>query len=80
MNEEENKQSLSRRDFLRRASKEAVDTGTKLVPGGNLARQALGMAPNTTAPWWNVVAKWRQRRTDEEPKTQTQENETGTDD
>ncbi|WP_309691696.1 hypothetical protein [Armatimonas sp.] len=72
---EKNKEPLSRRDFLRRAGKEAVDTGTKLVPGGNLARQALGMQTTSALPWWNVMAKWRQKRTDEE----TKEQDTGTD-
>ncbi|WP_395143299.1 hypothetical protein [Armatimonas sp.] len=80
---EKNKEPLSRRDFLRRAGKEAVDTGTKLVPGGNLARQALGMQTTSSLPWWNLLAKWRQKRADEDRKTneesKTKEQDTGTD-
>lgn len=34
-------QRLSRRDFLRRAGREAVDTGAKIVPGASLARAAI---------------------------------------
>lgn len=34
---------LSRRDFLRRASKEAAATGTRLVPGAAIARTVLGV-------------------------------------
>jgi hypothetical protein len=74
------KEPLSRRDFLRRAGKEAVDTGTKLVPGGNLARQALGMgATASTIPWWNVMAKWRNRNADSKETINTEEQDTGTD-
>lgn len=82
MSDEQDKQALSRRDFLRRAGKEAVDTGTKIVPGGNLARQALGLATTPTTPWWNVMAKWRNRNAEathaQEPPT-TEEQDTGTD-
>jgi hypothetical protein len=42
---------ISRRDFIRRASKEAVTTGTKLVPGAALASKALGIDNgNATTP------------------------------
>jgi hypothetical protein len=61
--------SLSRRDFLRRASKEAVDTGTKLVPGAAVARKVLGI-DNLTASATDKntqgliqrLAAWRDRR------------------
>ena len=76
--ETEKKEPLSRRDFLRRAGKEAMDTGTKIVPGGNLARKALGMEASTSRPWWNVLAKWRNRNADE--KSTTEEQDTGTND
>lgn len=74
MSDEQDKKALSRRDFLRRAGKEAVDTGSRLVPGGNLARQALGIATTPTTPWWNLLAKWRQKKTEN-----SEEQDTGTD-
>ena len=73
----EDKEPLSRRDFLFRAGKEAVNTGAQLVPGGNLARKALGMPTTNAAPWWNVLAKWRQKKTETEPISE--EQDTGTD-
>lgn len=74
---EKDKQHLSRRAFLLHAGKEAVNTGTQLVPGGNLARKALGMEVTTSVPWWNVLAKWRQKKT--ETTEISEEQETGTD-
>ena len=50
---------VSRRDFLRRAGKEAVATGTSLVPGAKLATAALGAAKGKEG-WWQRLAKWRQ--------------------
>jgi hypothetical protein len=50
---------VSRRDFLRRAGKEAVTTGTSLVPGAKLASAALGAAQGQNS-WWQKLAKWRQ--------------------
>ena len=50
---------VSRRDFLRRAGKEAVTTGTSLVPGAKLATVALGAAHGQNS-WWQRLAKWRQ--------------------
>ena len=50
---------VSRRDFLRRAGKEAVTTGASMVPGAKLATAALGVA-NGKANWWQKLAKWRQ--------------------
>ncbi|HVK01972.1 MAG TPA: hypothetical protein VM490_00710 [Armatimonadaceae bacterium] len=40
---------VSRRDFLRRASREAVQTGSKIVPGAAIARVVLGDGPEPTA-------------------------------
>ena len=50
---------VSRWDFLRRAGKEAVTTGTSLVPGAKLATAALGAAQGQNS-WWQKLAKWRQ--------------------
>lgn len=50
---------VSRRDFLRRAGKEAVATGTSLVPGAKLATAALGSVRGKDS-WWQRLAKWRQ--------------------
>jgi hypothetical protein len=45
--EETPKEPLSRRDFLRRASREAVETGTRIVPGAALAKTVLGVGETT---------------------------------
>ena len=53
--------NLSRRDFLRRASKEAVDTGARIIPGGQLAKKFVegdnakpgDMVENPTRKWWD---------------------------
>jgi hypothetical protein len=50
---------MSRRDFLRRASKEAAKTGTDLVPGAKIARAALG-ADGKPSVWERILA-WRRR-------------------
>jgi hypothetical protein len=55
---------VSRRDFLRRAGKEAVTTGTSLVPGAKLATAALGVARGQDG-WWQRLAKWRQGQSTE---------------
>lgn len=80
MSDETDKQALSRRDFLRRAGKEAVDTGTQLVPGGNLVRKAVGMETKVSPPWWNVLAKWRQRHTEQDQQTHTEHDQQETQD
>ena len=61
MNEKNDEASepVSRRDFLRRAGKEAVATGTSLVPGAKLATAALGVNQGKNA-WWQRLVKWRQ--------------------
>lgn len=56
---------VSRRDFLRRAGKEAVTTGASMIPGAKLATAALGVA-NGKANWWQKLAKWRQGSTPEQ--------------
>lgn len=67
---------LSRRDFLRRASKEAVKTGATLVPGGAVARAVLGGEPappdeteeekderlKKLPDWMRSLAKWRNNK------------------
>ena len=68
---------VSRRDFLRRASREAVQTGAKIVPGAAIARVVLGDGPEPAGeatedadattrphrgPLWKVMASWRQKR------------------
>lgn len=50
---------VSRRDFLRRAGKEAVTTGTRLIPGAKLATATLGVTKGQDG-WWQRLAKWRQ--------------------
>lgn len=54
---------VSRRDFLRRAGKDAVETGAKLVPGAAIAKTVLGSGDETKPPpWWQALADWRRRR------------------
>jgi hypothetical protein len=82
--ETEKKEPLSRRDFLRRAGKEAVDTGTKIVPGGNLARQALGLEAERSVPWWQRALHWRAKKREQETSSEQEispkEQDTGTND
>lgn len=61
----EETRALSRRDFLRRAGKEAVDTGSKIVPGANIVRAAVGVDGKTS--WWQNLARWRGKRIEEKP-------------
>ncbi|GAB4467214.1 MAG: hypothetical protein OHK0029_39030 [Armatimonadaceae bacterium] len=60
----EEKQALSRRDFLKQASKDAarevVETGSKIVPGGQIARRLLQgeeagaeFAEEPRRHWWD---------------------------
>jgi len=58
---------VSRRDFLRRAGREAVQTGTQLVPGAALAKTALGIGPTGAdgAKPQSLMARlagWRNKR------------------
>lgn len=48
--------SVSRRDFLRRASTDVVKSGKDLLPGARLVSQI------TKKPWWQAVTEWRQNR------------------
>lgn len=45
-NDETSEGTVSRRDFLRRAGKEAVTTGASLMPGTVLAKTLLNGAPS----------------------------------
>lgn len=51
--------NVSRREFLRRAKDEAVETGSRIIPGGQLARKFVegdkaptGNFVEPTNPWW----------------------------
>ena len=39
-------ENLSRRDFLRRAGKDAVETGARIVPGGQVAKRFIDAGSN----------------------------------
>ncbi len=66
MNDED--KSVSRRDFLRRAGREAVKTGTQASPL-NLVKAAAGVSGGT--PWWKRVAAWRGEKIEtREPNTE----------
>lgn len=62
-------EGLSRRDFLRRASKDAAETGVKLVPGASLAAAAV------KTPWWRKLAVWRQERAETESQPNQENHE-----
>jgi hypothetical protein len=66
---------VSRRDFLRRAGKEAVTTGTNLVPGAKLATTAISVAQGKNG-LWQKLAKWRDAHKSE--TTQSSENRSET--
>ena len=53
------KPALSRRDFLRRAGREAAETGAQLMPGARIAAAAV------KTPWWQKIARWRQGRAED---------------
>lgn len=67
-------EGISRRDFIKRASKEAADTGARIVPGGQIAKQFIE-AGNTESrsegsivappkrPWWERLVNWKEERT-----------------
>ena len=59
--------AVSRRDFLRRAGKEAAETGVRIVPGAQIARAALGDARSGQPNWWQRILHWRQDRTPGSP-------------
>lgn len=54
--------SLSRRDFLRRASRDAVETGGRIVPGAGVAKAVMGT--NEKPGLLQKFAEWRTKRTD----------------
>lgn len=65
----DNKEPVSRRDFLRRAGKEAVSTGVSLVPGGNLVKKVLTSdvpeeadAEAVADDWKTKLATWLKKR------------------
>jgi len=66
----DNKEPMSRRDFLRRAGKEAADTGAKIIPGGAIARKFVEAGDTNrgdfVAPsrrrWWDKLVS---RKTEE---------------
>ena len=54
-------ENVSRRDFLRRVGKDAVDTGARIIPGGQLAKKFVeadkasdgDFVPNPSKKWWD---------------------------
>ena len=52
--------SLSRRDFLRRASRDAVETGGRIVPGAGVAKAVIGEAGKPGL--LQKFAQWRTKR------------------
>jgi hypothetical protein len=52
--------NVSRREFLRRAKDEAVETGSRIIPGGKLAKKFVegdnarpgSIVEEPTTPWW----------------------------
>ncbi len=70
--------AVSRRDFLKRASKDAVQTGAAFVPGAAVAKAVLGgenkdgtRKPSLAERW----AEWKNART--APSETTSESQTG---
>ncbi|MDX1931372.1 MAG: hypothetical protein SFU56_02085 [Capsulimonadales bacterium] len=56
----DNEKQVTRREFLRKASKDAVETGARIVPGGRLAQrfveadkpQSGDFVENPSRRWW----------------------------
>jgi hypothetical protein len=53
---------MGRRDFLRRAGRDAVSVGMQASPT-NLAKAAVGLGAKT--PWWQKLVAWRKDKTEE---------------
>ena len=56
----EQPQQVSRRDFLRRATKDAAKTSMDVIPGAKLANTVV------KTPWWKSIATWKSDRTKSE--------------
>jgi len=54
---DEQTQSVSRRDFLRRATTDAAKSGMDVIPGAKLANTVV------KTPWWKSIATWKSDRT-----------------
>lgn len=53
---------VSRRDFLRRTGRDAVDTGTRIIPGGQIARAFLNgdkKAAGAKPGFWDTLLRKR---------------------
>jgi hypothetical protein len=65
-------ENLSRRDFIKRAGKDAVETGSRIVPGGQVAKRFIdagntegtgsGIVAPPKKPWWERIVNWKQER------------------
>ena len=63
--------SVSRRDFLRRASKEAVQTGVSLMPGAAVAKVVLGGTEKDGTKKPSLGERWAAWRSDRLAETNT---------
>lgn len=71
--------ALSRRDFLRRAGREAGDVGTRLVPGGAVVRAVMGEPATLSKPAKvGLLARFAEWRNRHNAEPQTTENTNGT--
>ena len=75
MSDDIDKPVITRRDFLRRAGKEAAETGARLAPGAAVARVVLGKPASSSdgqtaaapAGILGAFLKWRRGRATSEP-------------
>ena len=56
--------AVSRRDFLKRASKDAVQTGASLVPGAAIAKVVLGTTEKDGTRKPSLGERWAAWRTE----------------